>query len=274
MNPEQLPKAINTLTGISSTSGKSTITLATSHSSGGQPNPTTNSNNSSGNNSGNKTNVGAIVGGTPRNLEFRMIAQSNPPYPTGVVGSVVPLSILGFGVFFFMRSRQQKQLGRSQFQNQELDPPYKLHPPSMYGAPVTPVTAAPFTPYVSLSCGTEPGNPSLPPFFLESFRPVDVPSSESSQLGDIHHSVPQPSWNLFWHSGGVITVHIAVRVLQIPFLYFLPSFTETNTTSRPSLIIPDPLRNPLYILPSNTKDCAMCIHSIPSLARWLFRRCR
>ena len=100
-----------------------------------------------------------------RNLEFRMIIQSDPPYPTGVAGSVVPLSSLGFAVFSFLRNHQQKQLGQSQFQNQDLDPPYKPHPPSMYGAPVTPVTAAPFTPYVSLSYGTEPGNPSLPPFF-------------------------------------------------------------------------------------------------------------
>jgi len=69
-------------------------------------------------------------------------------FQTGVVGTVVPLSILAVVAFFYMwHHRQQKA------QPQPLNP-YKQRPTSMYAPPVT---SPPSTPYVSISYGSEPG---------------------------------------------------------------------------------------------------------------------
>lgn len=130
-DPEQLPKQINTVaTGGSSTSGHSTISKTSS----GLPGPTSDSNTKGG------TNVPAIVG--------------------GVVGSVVPLTILGVVVFLYTRSRKQQppQPQVMGVPNPD-DDPYKR--PMSYGAP--PMGNVPFTPY----------NPSDP----STFPPQSPPSS-------------------------------------------------------------------------------------------------
>ena len=72
---------------------------------------------------------------------------------TGVVGSVVALTAIAIAAFWYTRRRRQQQAQPQVLNPDGLDP-YKQRPPSMYGPPVT---SAPFTPYVSLSCGAEPG---------------------------------------------------------------------------------------------------------------------
>ncbi|KAF9647146.1 hypothetical protein BDM02DRAFT_2802311 [Thelephora ganbajun] len=137
-DPEELPKQISTMLSESSTgtSGKFTLTKSST----GLPGPT----NANGSNNITKggTNVGAIVG--------------------GVVGSIVPLTILAVLVLLYMRHRRQQQ-GQQQ-QQQVLSPgamdPYNQRQLSTYGPPVTTV---PFTPY----------NPSDP----MTFPPQSPPNS-------------------------------------------------------------------------------------------------
>ena len=74
-------------------------------------------------------------------------------FQTGVVGAVVPLSILAVVAFFYMRHRRQQKAQPQPLNPEELDP-YKQRPTSMYAPPATTV---PFTPYVSISYGSEPG---------------------------------------------------------------------------------------------------------------------
>jgi len=123
---------------------------------------------------------------------------SDPAYSTGVVGAVVPLTILAVVVFFYTRHRRQQQT-QPQMLNQDGLDPYK-RPPSMYGPGVT---SAPFTPYVSLSCGVVHGKRLTFFFFSEPRRSNDFPSSEPTKFDDIHHSYPQHPWYLFWCSRGV-----------------------------------------------------------------------
>ena len=70
---------------------------------------------------------------------------SDPAYPTGVVGSVVPLVILAVVVFLYTRHRRQQQV-QPQLLNQGGLDPYDQRP-SMYGPPIT---SDPFTSDVSL----------------------------------------------------------------------------------------------------------------------------
>jgi len=87
-----------------------------------------------------------------------VITRPDPGYPTGVVGSVVPLTILAVAVLLYMRHRKQQQAQQQQILNPDGLDPYKQRTPSMYGPPMT---AVPFTPYVSrLLSGAEPRNPS------------------------------------------------------------------------------------------------------------------
>jgi len=74
-------------------------------------------------------------------------------FQTGVVGTIVPLSILAVVALFYMRHRRQQKAQPQPLSQEGLDP-YKQRPTSMYAPPVT---SAPFTPYVSISHGSEPG---------------------------------------------------------------------------------------------------------------------
>jgi hypothetical protein len=124
-DPEVFPKAINTVSGgSSSTIPKSTITK-TSGSSG----PTSSTNTKGG------TNVGAIVG--------------------GVVGSIVPLTILAIAIALYMRKRRQQSQPSHPGFIPNLDDEYKGRPVS-YTTP-----AAPFTPYNPSDPSTFP--PQSPP---------------------------------------------------------------------------------------------------------------
>jgi hypothetical protein len=128
--PEAKPQAITTVSsGHSSSSGHSTLTKTST----GDLGPTNNSNTKSG------PNVAAIVG--------------------GVVGSVVPLTILAVVVFLFARHRRQNAQQQPQMMPMPVpeDDPYKR--PMSYGPP--PVNN--FTPY----------NPSDP----STFPPQSPPSS-------------------------------------------------------------------------------------------------
>jgi hypothetical protein len=100
----------------------------------------------------------------------------DPTYSTGVVGSVVPLTILAVVAFFYAQHLRQKA------QPHMLYPggpdPYKQRVPLMYAPPMPdsdgpdlykqpptsmyppPVTSVSFTPYVSLLCSAVPGKPS------------------------------------------------------------------------------------------------------------------
>ena len=73
---------------------------------------------------------------------------SDPACSTGVVGSVVPLTILAVVVFFFVRRRRQQQ-AQPQALNKE-----EQRPLSEYGPYTVPVSPAP---YVSLLCDAETG---------------------------------------------------------------------------------------------------------------------
>lgn len=66
----------------------------------------------------------------------------------GVVGSVVPLTILAAVVFFFVRRRRQQQ-AQPQALNQDEQRPLSAYDP--YKVPVSPA------PYVSLLCDAETG---------------------------------------------------------------------------------------------------------------------
>ena len=119
-----------------------------------------------------------------------MIIGSNPEHSTGVVGTVVPLTILAVGVFLFMRSRRQKAqqqpLQPQYIPNPEEDP-YKQRPMSY---PVNPVTTIPFTPYVSLFC-----NPRLVNLYLYSVllrTPPIHPHSLLRVLPVRSHTPPSP----------------------------------------------------------------------------------
>ena len=80
---------------------------------------------------------------------FRTMTGSDPERSIGVVGSVVPLTILAVVVFLWSRHRRQ-QTQQPQMMPTPMpdDDPYKQRPMS-YGVP--PMTN--FTPYVSLLCG-------------------------------------------------------------------------------------------------------------------------
>jgi len=132
---------ISTVPGGSSTTSPG---KTSSPSTGGLADPT----GSSSTNTKGGTNVGAIVGGTygsePR---FRMKTGSDHAL-TGVVGSVVPLTILAVVLFLYSRHRRQQQSAPQQIQNQDQNQDqYQQHPPSMYGPPLV---SPSFTPYVSL----------------------------------------------------------------------------------------------------------------------------
>ena len=78
----------------------------------------------------------------------------DPAYAIGVVGSIVPLTIVAFVVFFYMRSRREKEAQHRQSQLFSPDgmDAYKQRPPSMYAPPPV-LNTVPYTPYVSLSRG-------------------------------------------------------------------------------------------------------------------------
>jgi len=177
-DPEQLPP-VKTVSSSSTSSSKNTRT--SSRTSTGLPGAT----GDSGNNSKSNTNVGAIVGGKPRNLEFQIMTGSDPAHSTGVVGSIVPLTFLGVGVFLYLRYRRQKEAERQQVQNIDGVDPYKPQRPSMYGPPISP-----YTPYVSLSCSMRFWDPPLL-LLAEPLRSINLPCSEPTKLGDIHHSIQQ-----------------------------------------------------------------------------------
>jgi len=146
-DPEATPKAINTAT--SSVSGHSTITKT---SSGNGSGPTSDTNTKGG------TNVAAIVG--------------------GVVGTVVPLTILAIVAFLWTRRRRQ-QTQQPQMVPMPMpdDDPYKQRPIS-YGTP--PITN--FTPY-------DPSNPA-------TFPPQSPPSSvtyttQPNNLRGAYSGVPE-----------------------------------------------------------------------------------
>jgi len=146
---------------------------------------------------------------------------SDPAYSTGVVGAVVPLTILAVVVFFYTRHRRQQQ-SQPQIMNQDGLDPYKQRPASMY----TPgVTSVPFTPYVSLSYGAEHGKRLT--FFSEPVRSNDFPPSESTKFGDIHHSYPQHPWYLFWCSRGVSAGWFS-KFRSIGRLSIIPVLTEVR----------------------------------------------
>jgi len=130
-NPEVTPSTIPTITSGATSSAKPTLT--STGTSAGLPGPSSSSTKG-------KTNVGAIVG--------------------GVVGSVVPLTIIA-GVLFFYTRRRRQQPPHEQMQTPDgLDPYKQQHPSSMYGPPAT----GPFTPY----------NPSDPSTFPPQSPPTSV----------------------------------------------------------------------------------------------------
>jgi len=55
-----------------------------------------------------------------------VITGHDPGYPTGVVGSVVPLTILAVAVFFYVRHRKQQQAQQQQILNPDGLDPYIL----------------------------------------------------------------------------------------------------------------------------------------------------
>ena len=82
-----------------------------------------------------------------------MNTRSDTACSTGVVGSIVPLTILAALAFFCMRRRRQRRIQQQVLGPSGMDP-YGQRQTSMYGPSVT---SAPFTPYVSLPCGAKPG---------------------------------------------------------------------------------------------------------------------
>ena len=77
----------------------------------------------------------------------------DPPYTIGVVGSIVPLTILAVVAYFYVRNRREKDAQQRQsrmFSPDGMDA-YKERRPSVYGPP--PISTLPYTPYVSLSRG-------------------------------------------------------------------------------------------------------------------------
>jgi hypothetical protein len=137
-----------------------------------------------------------------------MIAGSNPECPTGVVGSIVPLTILAVVAFLFTRHRRQQQIQPQLMPNPDEDP-YKQRPVS-YGPPMTSPHMPSFTPYVRLMRSALGTFVHLFTFLivLEPIRSNDVPSCESARLGDIHHPTQQHPWNLFWDAGAVIALSL------------------------------------------------------------------
>jgi len=135
-DPEEMPKSINTVASGYTTPGSTTKTSAGGLGSTGIPAVTTKS----------RTKTGPVIG--------------------GVVGSVVPLTIIAFVLYFYKRSRGENSKEVPQPEPQTPSPdgmdPYKQHPPSMYGPPPT-VNSIPYTPY----------NPSDP----STFPPQSPPSS-------------------------------------------------------------------------------------------------
>lgn len=149
---------------------------------------------------------------------------SNPAHTIGVVGSIVLVTALAVAVFFYMRNSREKVVQQPQPQPQNFSPdgmdPYKQQTPSMYGPPPPIINTVPFTPYVSLSRGTDLRRylDSHPP---ESLRSIDVPSSKSAKFGNIHHYPNSPHrWWIFWYSRAV-----AARWLSksLPYI-FAPFF--------------------------------------------------
>jgi len=134
-NPEETPPPASTLS-ISSTSRTSSGTGTST----ALPVPTSDSSN-------NGPNVAAIVG--------------------GVVGSIVPLTILAVVAFFYMRHRRQQQ-AQPKMLNQDGMDSYEQRPTSMYGPGYT---SAPFTTY----------NPSDPTTF-----PPQSPQSSVTYTTPIH----------------------------------------------------------------------------------------
>lgn len=110
--------------------------------------------------SGSKTrmNVGAMVGGTPRNLESRGILRSNPARSIGISSCVVLLVILAIVAFLCVRRRKRKSAEQLRPQSTELEL-YGLHRPSVYGSLVTDPQ------YVSVSRDTEFGSTPSPSSF-------------------------------------------------------------------------------------------------------------
>lgn len=92
-----------------------------------------------------------------------MIAESDHACPIGVVGSVVPLTILAVVVFLYVQNRRKKQ--------QQIQDLNGKHTSSMYEPPMPSV---PFVPYVGLLLSrAEPGTPSLLCcFFLSRTPPI------------------------------------------------------------------------------------------------------
>ena len=94
----------------------------------------------------------------------------------GVVGSIVPLTILAAVVYFYMRNRRRKDA--QQRQSQMLSPDgmdaYKQRTSSKYGLP--PINTVPFAPYVSFSRDTGLGH------YLDFFLPRILPIHRRSLL--------------------------------------------------------------------------------------------
>jgi hypothetical protein len=81
-------------------------------------------------------------------LDFKDSLFLTPEYPIGVVGTVVPLTILGVVLFLYTRHRRQKTQQQPQLMGMPSpdDDPYKNRPVS-YGIP--PMGNVPLAPYVS-----------------------------------------------------------------------------------------------------------------------------
>jgi len=145
-DPEELPNQLTTVISSSTSPGKTTLGPSITKSSTGQPSPT---NDSSNNTTKSERNVGAIVG--------------------GVVGSVVPLTILAVGAFFYARHRRHQQAPQ-QIQNADAMDPFNQRQTSMYGPPMA---SSPFTPY----------NPSDPSTF-----PPQSPQSSVTYTTAVHNA--------------------------------------------------------------------------------------
>ena len=77
-----------------------------------------------------------------------MVTEPDPEYTmAGVVGSVVPLTILAAAVFFYVRHRRRRQAQQQRIQSTDGLDLYEQRAPLMHGHPTTPV---PLTLYVSL----------------------------------------------------------------------------------------------------------------------------